>query len=133
VKHQKSHQQHTVTIAIVLLTLLSMRIVTLGWGQVRQGLNQADWSLAPVALLFTAVSYGCLSYSSATISRIFSIRTGGSNLFERYEDYKGSRIPDVRLLRLEHYLIAGSSSNPSHYKSSRSPQYYRSTEGEERA
>jgi uncharacterized protein (TIRG00374 family) len=68
--------------AIVLLVLLGIVVAALDWGQVRQVLGQADWRLVPVTLLFTAVSYGCLSYSFAMVSEIFGVRMGRRDLFE---------------------------------------------------
>lgn len=78
----KSRHQRLLVIAIVLLALLGVIVVALDWGQVRQVLGQADWKLVPVALLFTGVSYGCLSYSFAITSRIFGVRMGRRDLFE---------------------------------------------------
>ncbi|MCA1740512.1 MAG: hypothetical protein LC740_17320, partial [Actinobacteria bacterium] len=65
---EKSRHQRLLVIAIVLLALLGVIVVALDWGLVRQVLGRADWRLAPVALLFTGVSYGCLSYSFAITS-----------------------------------------------------------------
>ena len=68
--------------AIGVLVLLGIAGVALDWGQVQQVLGQSDWRLVPVALLFTALSYGCLSYSFAMTSRIFGVRMGRRDLFE---------------------------------------------------
>jgi uncharacterized protein (TIRG00374 family) len=68
--------------AIVLLALLGIVVVVLDWGQVLQVLGQADWRLVPVALLCTAASYGCLSYSFAMISKVFGVCMGRRDLFE---------------------------------------------------
>lgn len=80
-KHRKDRQGILVT-ATVLLVLLGIVAVALDWVQVRQVLGQADWRLVPIALLLTAVSYGCLSYSFAMISKIFGVRMGRRDLFE---------------------------------------------------
>jgi uncharacterized protein (TIRG00374 family) len=60
-----------------------MVVVALDWEQWREVLlGQADWRLVLVALVLTAVSYGCLSYSFAAISRIFGVRLSRRDLFE---------------------------------------------------
>ena len=86
VKHpkKKDRREHAiVSAAIVLLVLLGMVVVALEWGQVKQVfLGQADWRLALLALLLTAVSYSCLSYSFAAISRIFGVQLSRKDLFE---------------------------------------------------
>jgi uncharacterized membrane protein YbhN (UPF0104 family) len=46
----------------------------LDWPEVRRVLGQADWTVSPLALLCTSVSYGCLSYGFAVLSAIFGIR-----------------------------------------------------------
>jgi glycosyltransferase 2 family protein len=82
VEPHKDRHQRMLVIAIVLLALLGVVVVVLDWGQVRQVLGWADWRLVPVALLFSAVSYCCLSYSFAMASRIFGVRMGRRDLFE---------------------------------------------------
>src|SRR5919202_4932979 len=68
--------------AIVLLAVLGTGLVALDWGQMRQALGQADWRLVPVALVFTAFSYGCLAYAFAVTSKLFGIRMSQRDLFE---------------------------------------------------
>jgi len=81
VNPRKGHQQMVVA-AITLLALLGVVIVALDWGQLRQALSQANWSLVPVALLFTAVSYGSLGYGFAVTSKLFGVRLSQRDLFE---------------------------------------------------
>ena len=81
-EHRKDRPQRVLVTAVVLLALLGIVVVALDWEQVRQVLGQADWRLVPIALLFTAVSYGCLSYSFAMISGIFGVRMSRRDLFE---------------------------------------------------
>jgi uncharacterized protein (TIRG00374 family) len=81
VEHKDRHQ-HAVATAVVVLVLLGIAVAALDWGQVRQVLGQADWRLVPIALVFTALSYGCLSYSFAMTGRIFGVRMGRRDLFE---------------------------------------------------
>jgi uncharacterized protein (TIRG00374 family) len=84
VEHRTKGRRERIVVgaAIVLLALLGTVVVALDWGQAQQVLGQADWRLVLVALLLTAVSYGCLSYSFAAVSRIFGIRMGRRDLFE---------------------------------------------------
>lgn len=79
--HRKGHQQ-MIVLAIALLALLGVATVALDWGQVRQVLGQAEWRLVPVALLLTAVSYGCLGYGFAATSRLFGVRISQRDLVE---------------------------------------------------
>src|SRR5215210_4140128 len=71
-----------IVLAIALLALLGVATVALDWGQVRQVLGQAEWRLVPVALLLTAVSYGCLGYGFAVTSRLFGVRISQRDLVE---------------------------------------------------
>lgn len=80
--HRKIRNQRILVAAILLLALLGIVGVALDWGQVRQVLGKADWRPMLVALLLTVVSYACLSYSFAMISRIFGVRMGRRDLFE---------------------------------------------------
>jgi uncharacterized protein (TIRG00374 family) len=84
VEHRNKGRRERIVVgaAIVLLALLGTVVVALDWGQAQQVLGQADWRLVLVALLLTAVSYGCLSYSFAAVSRIYGVRMGRRDLFE---------------------------------------------------
>lgn len=79
---RKDRHQRGVVVAIVVLVVLGMAVAALDWGQAREVLGQVDWRLVPVALLFTALSYGCLSYSFAMTGRIFGVRMDRRDLFE---------------------------------------------------
>jgi uncharacterized protein (TIRG00374 family) len=82
VKPAKSRHQRTTLIAVALLALLGLSMVVLDLGEIWQVLGQASWRLLPLALLFAALSYVCLSYSFAMVSRIFGIRMCRRDLFE---------------------------------------------------
>jgi uncharacterized protein (TIRG00374 family) len=85
VEHRNKGRRERIVVgaAIVLLALLGTVVVALDWGQAQPVLlGQADRSLVLVALLLTAVSYGCLSYSFAAVSRIFGVRMSRRDLFE---------------------------------------------------
>jgi uncharacterized protein (TIRG00374 family) len=82
VEHHAGRHHHIIAIAVVVLVLLGVTIVALDWGQVRLVLGQADWRLVFVALVFTTLSYGCLSYSFAVVSRTFGVGLNRRDLFE---------------------------------------------------
>jgi uncharacterized protein (TIRG00374 family) len=73
-EHTKPHRRRLVISIVVSLALIGLLVVLLDWRQVHKILGEADWKLAPLALLFTAISYACLSVNFATASRIFGIR-----------------------------------------------------------
>lgn len=81
-KHGKTRHQQTIVVAVALLALLGLAMVVLDLEEIRQVLGQASWKLVLVALLFTVLSYVCLSYSFAMVSRIFGVRMGLRDLFE---------------------------------------------------
>ncbi len=80
--HYSGRHRRMMATAIILLALLGTAMVALDWGQMRQALGHADWRLVPVALVFTAVSYGCLGYGFAVTSKLFGIRMSQRDLFE---------------------------------------------------
>jgi uncharacterized protein (TIRG00374 family) len=69
----KSRQRRIIALTVVAFVLLAILLVALDWNEARQLMNEADWGLALVALLFTALSYLCLSYSFVTVSRVYGI------------------------------------------------------------
>jgi uncharacterized protein (TIRG00374 family) len=71
-----------VTAVVALVALAGLVLVVLDWSQVRDVLKQADWRPLPAAVLFTAVSYACLSLGFATACRGFGIRLTGRDLFD---------------------------------------------------
>lgn len=66
-------QQRFITAGVVLLALLGVLVVLLDWQEVRDVLGRAQWRWIPVTLLFTSVSYYCLSHSFALINDSFGI------------------------------------------------------------
>jgi uncharacterized protein (TIRG00374 family) len=76
-----SHQKLVIGMVAVLATV-GLLVVVLDWPAVRQVLGQTSWSLIPVALLFTAISYACLSLSFALVNRVFGVRMGWRDLTE---------------------------------------------------
>jgi uncharacterized protein (TIRG00374 family) len=69
----QSRQQRIIVVTVVAFVLLAIILIALDWNDVRQLVDKADWGLTFVALLFTALSYLCLSYSFVTVNRLFGI------------------------------------------------------------
>ena len=68
--NKRRRERLIISAAILLLVLLGAVVVALDWEQGREVLlDQADWRLVLVALLLTTISYVCLSYSFAAISK----------------------------------------------------------------
>lgn len=67
-------QHRIAAAAVALLALAGVLLILLDWREVRDVLSRADWRWTPLALTITVVSYLCLSYSFASINRIFRIR-----------------------------------------------------------
>ena len=78
----KPSRQRLVIGIVVALVLIGLLVVVLDWREVRKILGETDWKLVPVALLFTAISYTCLSFSFALVNQAFGIRVGRRDLTE---------------------------------------------------
>jgi uncharacterized protein (TIRG00374 family) len=81
-KLDKSRQQRIIALTVVAFVLLAILLIALDWNETHQLVDKADWGLTLVALLFTALSYLCLSYSFVTVNRVFGISIGWRELFE---------------------------------------------------
>jgi uncharacterized protein (TIRG00374 family) len=81
-KLDKSRQQRIIVLTVVAFVLLAILLVALDWNEVRQLVGEADWRLTLVALLFTALSYLCLSGSFVTVNRVFGIGMAWRELLE---------------------------------------------------
>ena len=79
---QEHRRQRLLVGAVFILVLLGALLVALDWREVKRLVGEADWKLVPLALLFTAISYACLSYGLAAVYRIFGIRMGQRDLLE---------------------------------------------------
>ncbi len=66
----------------VALAVAAAVLVAMDWREVHKVMGRANWGLALYALLFTGLSYLCLSYGFAAVNRIFGIRMGQRDLFE---------------------------------------------------
>jgi uncharacterized protein (TIRG00374 family) len=67
---------------IIILVLLAIALVALYWGSTQQILRETNWSMAFVALLFTAMSYLGFGYGFATVFRVFRVRVRQLYLLE---------------------------------------------------
>lgn len=59
---------------VIVLGLLGLVVILLNWRDIRQVLAEANWKLLPVALLFTGLSYACMSFAYAVANRLFRIQ-----------------------------------------------------------
>jgi len=81
-QQNKLRQQRLVVIAIVALVLLAVLLVILDWSDIRQVLGKANWGLSIIALLFTVISYLCLSFGYVIVNKVFGIGTGWRELLQ---------------------------------------------------
>lgn len=78
----KSRQRKIIALTVVVFVLLAVLIVVLDWNEVHQIIGKAQWQLTLVALLFTIISYFCLSFGYVLVNRVFGIGIGWGKLFE---------------------------------------------------
>ena len=72
----KSWERKIIVLTVVVFVLLAVLIVVLDWNQVHQIIGKAQWQLTLVALLFTIISYFCLSFGYVLVNRVFGIEIG---------------------------------------------------------
>ena len=77
-----SRQRKIIAISVIVFVLLAVLIVVLDWNQIHQVIGKAHWPLTLVALLFTIISYCCLSFGYVLVNRVFGIGIGWWKLFE---------------------------------------------------
>jgi hypothetical protein len=83
IEHPAKPSRRRLIVGIVIgLIIVGLIVVALDWHEVKKILGETDWKLVPVALLFTAISYTCLSFGFATANRIFGIRLRWRDLSE---------------------------------------------------
>ena len=75
-------RRHAVPLAAAALVAFGLAAVVSEWAGIRDAVGQAHWRPLALALAFTALSYACLAYSFAAISRLFGVRMGRKELFE---------------------------------------------------
>jgi uncharacterized protein (TIRG00374 family) len=78
----KSRQRKIIALTVVVFVLLAVSIVVLDWNEVHQIVGRAQWQFTLAALLFTIISYLCLSFGYVLVNRVFGIGIGWWKLFE---------------------------------------------------
>lgn len=63
-----------VPILVVLVALLGLIFIVADWEQIQNAVVQASWKPLPFALAATLVSYTCISFSFAQVSRLLGVR-----------------------------------------------------------
>jgi uncharacterized protein (TIRG00374 family) len=73
---QETHLFHRriVPIIIIVIVLLGVVFVVLDWSEIQKVLGQASWQPLPFAILFTLISYFCISYSFGRVSKLLGIK-----------------------------------------------------------
>jgi uncharacterized protein (TIRG00374 family) len=79
---RKSSSQRILVGVLLAVALLGIFVVALDWRKAQHVLRQANWQWVAVALLFTALSYTCLTVGFAVACRIFGITMGRRDLLE---------------------------------------------------
>jgi uncharacterized protein (TIRG00374 family) len=59
---------------IVLVAMIGLIFVVADWGQIWTALQQASWQSIPWALLAAFISYACISFSFAQVSRLLGVK-----------------------------------------------------------
>ena len=77
-----SRQRKIIFISVIVFVLLAVLVVFLDWNQIHQIIGKAQWQWTFVALLFTVISYFCLSFGYVLVNRVFGIGIGWWELFE---------------------------------------------------
>lgn len=67
-------RQPILVIALVLLAALGIGVVALDWQNTTDVISRANWTLAPVALFFAAMSYVSASAGFTTVFQAYGIR-----------------------------------------------------------
>jgi uncharacterized membrane protein YbhN (UPF0104 family) len=66
---------------VVAAIVLGVVLLLLDWREAAAVLRQSRWSLLPLALGATVLSYAALSYGFALVAGLFRIRTSSGELF----------------------------------------------------
>jgi uncharacterized protein (TIRG00374 family) len=67
-------------ILIILVALIGLVFVVVDWSRIRAALMQANWQPIPYALVATLISYACISFSFAQVSRLLGVQMRRKNL-----------------------------------------------------
>lgn len=82
VEQQPTSRRRIILGLAVVAMLLGVLAAAADWDEFRRLVGEADWQPVPVALLLTAISYACISYSFARVSQVLGIRMGWRGLTE---------------------------------------------------
>jgi glycosyltransferase 2 family protein len=66
--------QKVALICVILFIIAGAVVIALDWKAMRQVIGQADWLYIVPSLIFTGVSYLCLSVSQAIVFQVFGIK-----------------------------------------------------------
>jgi len=58
---------------VILIALIGLVFVVADWNQIWQAITQARWQPIPYALVATLISYACISFSFALVSRLLGV------------------------------------------------------------
>lgn len=70
---KKTGLDRWVPFLVVLVALSGVVFIVLDWNNIRPALAQANWKLIPLALLATAISYTCISFNFAKVSKLLGV------------------------------------------------------------
>lgn len=74
--------ERRITLGLILLVMLGVVVVIADWEEIRNIMSAAEWQPLPVAILFTLISYACISYSFALVSGLLGVRVNRHTLAE---------------------------------------------------
>ncbi len=74
--------QRITTVLVILFIIAGVLIVVLDWGEVKTVIARANWPVLASAILFTTLSYTCLSCELALSFRTFGIPLGFGYLMQ---------------------------------------------------
>jgi uncharacterized protein (TIRG00374 family) len=89
----KPRRQIIIFFAIVSVLLIAILVILLDWKEIKRVLGQANWEFTIVALIFTVISYGFLSFAFVEITKLFGIRVRALNLMEI--SYVGTTLDNI--------------------------------------
>ena len=69
----KSDLKQWVPVLVVLVALLGIVFIVADWDQIVTAVERADWRWIPYALVTMLISYACISFSFAQVSRLMGI------------------------------------------------------------
>jgi uncharacterized protein (TIRG00374 family) len=67
----KISRQRLATIVVISMVSIGLMVILLDLHEVRKLIGETNWKMIPWALLFTIVSYFCISYGFATMVQLF--------------------------------------------------------------